>query len=253
MKNSTSWQELPIEIIKQGFTENRQFYECLICGREIEKGMIYKDGADLYEARRFMELHITRAHGSVFEYLIGLDKKATGFSEHMCKLLRCFYNRLPDAQIQQQLGIGSASTIRNHRFALKEKERQAKILMAVCELIRENEVSPDKYIEPHPTATMVDDRYKITLEENEKILKKYFPDGLDGRLTTFYIKEKCKLAVLRHIAGRFESGRKYTEKEVTAILKQVFDDHATLRRYLIEYGFMDRTSDCRSYWLMSAG
>jgi len=100
---------------------------------------------------------------------------------------------------------------------------------------------------------MVDDRYKITLEENEKILKKYFPDGLDGRLTTFYIKEKCKLAVLRHIAGRFESGRKYTEKEVTAILKQVFDDHATLRRYLIEYGFMDRTSDCRSYWLMSAG
>jgi len=251
MKNSTGWQELSIDIIKQGFTETRQFYECIICGREIEKGMIYKDGAEFYEARRFMELHITRAHGSVFEYLIGLDKKSTGFSEHMCKLLRCFYNRLPDAQIQQQLGIGSASTIRNHRFALKEKERQAKILMAVCELIRENEVSPEKYIEPHATATMVDDRYKITLEENEKILRKYFPDGLDGRLSTFYIKEKCKLAVLRHIAARFEPDRKYTEKEVDTILKQVFDDHTTIRRYLIEYGFMGRTTDCRNYWLMS--
>jgi len=252
MKNSSSWQELPIDVVKQGFNESRQFYECIICGREIEKGMIYKDGAELYEARRFMELHITRAHGSVFEYLIGLDKKLTGLTEHMCKLLRCFYNRLPDAQIQQQLGIGSASTIRNHRFALKEKERQAKILMTVCELIRENETLPTKYIEPHSTATMVDDRYKITLEDNDKILKKYFPDGLDGRLTTFYIKEKCKLAVLRHIATRFESGRKYTEKEVDAILKQVFDDHTTLRRYLIEYGFMARTPDCRSYWLMSA-
>ncbi|PKL49067.1 MAG: transcriptional regulator [Candidatus Riflebacteria bacterium HGW-Riflebacteria-2] len=253
MKSSISWQELPIDIIKQGFTEGRKFYECIICGREIEKGMIYKDGAELYEAHRFMELHITRAHGSVFEYLTGLDKKVTGLSEHMCKLLSCFYKRLPDAEIQNQLGIGSASTIRNHRFALKEKERQAKILMALCELIRENEAAPEKYLEPHPTATMVDDRYKITPEENGKILKKYFPDGLDGRLATFYIKEKSKLAVLRHIAARFESGRKYTEKEVDAILKQVFDDHTTLRRYLIEYGFMGRTTDCRSYWLMSAG
>ena len=252
MKNSISWQDLSIEIIKQGFTENRQFYECLICGREIEKGMVYRDADNLYEAQRYMELHISRAHGSVFEHLAGLDKKITGLSEHQCKLLRCFYERIPDAQIQQQLNIGSASTIRNHRFALKEKERQAKILMTMMELIRENEAAPVKYLAPHPTATMVDDRYKITPEENEKTLKKYFPDGLDGRLTTFYIKEKCKLVVLRHIAARFEPERKYTEKEVNAILKKIFDDYVTIRRYLIEYGFMGRTTDCSSYWLCAS-
>ncbi|EKD81449.1 MAG: Transcriptional regulator [uncultured bacterium] len=249
MKNSNSWSDLSIDTIKRGFSENRQFYECLICGREIEKGMIHKDAGNLYEAQRFMELHIARAHGSVFEYLVSLDKKITGLSEHQCKLLRCFHDRVPDAQIQQQLNIGSASTIRNHRFALKEKERQAKILMTMMELIRENEEAPVKYLAPHSTATMVDDRYKITPEESEKTLKKYFPDGLDGRLTTFYIKEKCKLVVLRHIAGRFEPARKYTEKEVNAILKTVFDDYVTIRRYLIEYGFMDRTIDCSSYWL----
>jgi len=249
MNRSINWSDLPIESIKRGFTENRQFYECLICGREIEKGMIYRDAANLYEAQRFMELHITRAHGSVFEYLVSLDKKITGLSEHQCKLMRCFYDQVPDAVIQQQLSIGSASTIRNHRFALKEKERQAKILMTMMELIRENENAPVKYLAPHSTATMVDDRYKITPEEYDKILKKYFPEGLDGRLTTFYIKEKCKLAVLRHIATRFEAERKYTEKEVDTILKLVFDDHTTIRRYLIEYGFMDRVTDCTSYWL----
>jgi hypothetical protein len=70
MKKSTEWAELPLETIKQGYRENRQFYECLICGREVEKGMIYKDGDGLYEARRYMELH-----GSVFAYLVGLDKR----------------------------------------------------------------------------------------------------------------------------------------------------------------------------------
>jgi len=26
-------------------------------------------------------------------------------------------------------------------------------------------------------------------------------------------------------------------------------DHATLRRYLIEYGFLERTQDCGTYWV----
>lgn len=249
MSKPISWSDLPIESTKRGFSENRRFYECLICDRKIEKGMIYKDAENLYEAHRFMELHITRAHGSVFEYLISLEKKITGLSEHQCQLLRCFHAQIPDTEIQQQLGIGSASTVRNHRFLFKEKEKQAKLLMTIMELIRENENAPVKYLTPHSTATMVDDRYKITPKEYDKILKKYFPDGLDGRLATFHIKEKCKLAVLRHIATRFEAERQYTEKEVDTILKLVFDDHTAIRRYLIEYGFMDRVMDGSSYWL----
>ena len=47
---------------------------------------------------------------------------------------------------------------------------------------------------------------------------------------------------------QFEPGRTYTEKEVNGILRDIFDDYVTLRRYLIEYGFLERTRDCRTYW-----
>ncbi len=185
----------------------------------------------------------------MFSALIALGKKSTGLSEHQVELLKRFYARIPDEQIQKELSIGSKSTIRNHRFVLKEKERQARIFMTLMQLIRDNETNPGKYIKPHSTATMVDDRYKVTVAESEKLLKKYFPDGLDGPLKTFRMKEKAKVVVLRHISQRFEPQIKYSEKQVDEILKAVFADHVTLRRYLIEYGFLDRTQDCSQYWL----
>lgn len=251
MKKPVDYLECPLEELRRGFSEDKYFLTCLICGREIEKGQIYRDGELFYEAPRYMDLHISRAHGSVFDHLISLDKKTTGLSEHQCELLKRFYRGLPDQQIQKELEIGSQSTIRNHRFALREKERQARIFMTIMELIREKENQPVRYMQPHQTATMVDDRYKITVEENEKILRKYFPDGLNGQLTTFHLKEKSKLAVLRHIAGRIESGRIYNEKEINEVLKTVYSDYVTIRRYLIEYGFLDRKPDCSAYWLRS--
>jgi hypothetical protein len=101
----------------------------------------------------------------------------------------------------------------------------------------------------HKTARMVDDRYNVTLEESEKALKKYFPSGTDGPLLKFDIKEKHKLIVLREIVKRFKSDCVYTEKEVNEILKPAFEDFAVLRRYLIEYGFMDRVPDGSQYWV----
>jgi hypothetical protein len=81
-------------------------------------------------------------------------------------------------------------------------------------------------------------------------LKQYFKEGPDGPLDSFPKKEKRKIAILKHIAGKFDASRKYTEKEVNAVLKAIFaDDYATLRRHLIEYGFMDRQGDGSLYWL----
>ncbi|WP_236719720.1 DUF2087 domain-containing protein [Neobacillus mesonae] len=33
------------------------------------------------------------------------------------------------------------------------------------------------------------------------------------------------------------------------MLKSIYADFATIRRYLIEYGFMDRSKDCMKYWV----
>lgn len=101
----------------------------------------------------------------------------------------------------------------------------------------------------HKTAMMMDERYAITSQESESILKRYFKEGLDGRLSEFPRKEKRKIIILHHLVQRFERGRQYTEQEVNEQLAAAFDDYATLRRYLIIYGLMDRQEDGRAYWV----
>lgn len=54
---------------------------------------------------------------------------------------------------------------------------------------------------------------------------------------------------LENTLHRFELSRKYTEKEVNQILKEANPDYVTLRRYLIDYGFLDRYNDGSSYWV----
>ena len=95
---------------------------------------------------------------------------------------------------------------------------------------------------------MVDERYVITEEENQKILENVFYSLEPLKLKVFSKKEKKKIVILRQVAAQFESGRTYTEREVNAILKEIWDDFATMRRYLIEYGYLDRTTDGSSYW-----
>jgi len=242
------WDASQLEL-KRGYIEENDYYICLLCGKRIEKGVVYPQNGLFYEAQRYMRTHIEEKHHSVFEHLINLDKKLTGLSDHQCSLLKLFYQGKSDSEVQNELGIGSSSTIRNHRFVLKEKERQAKIFLALMELLKENNKKTPEYVPPHKTAKMVDDRYKVTEDENSKIIKKYFIQGPDGPLKTFDMKEKNKLVVLREIVKHFEPKHIYSEKQVNEILKAVYPDFATIRRYLIEYGFMARKSNCSQYWL----
>jgi len=81
---------------------------------------------------------------------------------------------------------------------------------------------------------------------DKKVLHDY---TLNGRLMQFPTKEKKWLIVLRWLATRFEAGKHYTEKEVNAILTEIHADYATMRRNLVEYGFMRRERGGGDYWL----
>ncbi|MGE5474967.1 MAG: DUF2087 domain-containing protein [Ignavibacteriales bacterium] len=238
-----------LEELKSGYIQEKEQFICLICGKKIEKGIVYPEDGVFYEAERYMRMHIKNAHKSVFEYLINLDKKLTGFSEHQSRLLMLFYQGKTDKEVQKEMSIGSASTIRNHRFIIKEKERQAKITLALMELLKERDKHAPEFINPQKTARMIDDRYNITLEEKDEIIKKNFPFGTDGRIRTFDIKEKEKLVVLTEIAKRIDREQIYSEKQINEILKAFYDDYVILRRYMIEYGFLDRKPDGSEYWL----
>jgi hypothetical protein len=49
---------------------------------------------------------------------------------------------------------------------------------------------------------------------------------------------------------KFEANKKYTEKEVNAIINgfHTFGDQATLRRELVNMKLLGRKSDCSEYW-----
>ncbi|MFJ8248052.1 DUF2087 domain-containing protein [Peribacillus asahii] len=249
MDISDNFWNASLEELKRGYIQESDSYICLLCGEKIEKGIIYHHDETFYEAERYMRIHIENAHQSVFDYLIGLDKKLTGLTDHQNHLLRLFYQGKSDKEVQAEMGIGSTSTIRHHRFALKEKERQAKTFLAIMELLKEKDQHAPAFVPPHKTAKMVDDRYAVTEEEQKEITKKFLPEGINGRLKKFPPKEKQRLIILREITGRFEKDRIYPEKEINQILETIYDDYVLIRRYLIEYGFLERKSDGSQYWL----
>ena len=247
MTDNAFW-EASLEEMKLGYKEHTHSFECLLCGQHVEKGVIYPFEQKYYEAERFMRLHIEQQHGSVFAHLLQLDKKFTGLTEHQTTLLHLFYEGKSDKEVQQQLGIGSTSTIRQHRFALKEKERQAKTLLTLMMLLKEKDKHAPTFIAPHTNATMVDDRYAVTDVEQLAVLDKFLPDR-EGLLTRFPPKEKQRLVVLRAFMTRFEEGRTYAEKEVNDIIKTFWNDFTLVRRYLVSYGLMDREPDGSAYWV----
>jgi hypothetical protein len=69
-----------------------------------------------------------------------------------------------------------------------------------------------------------------------------------GRLVEIPRAPELRLELLRHVAERFEPGRTYREPEVNALLREVHDDHAALRRYLVDAGLLHRDDDGASYW-----
>jgi hypothetical protein len=86
--------------------------------------------------------------------------------------------------------------------------------------------------------------------ERQKLVAKHMPQG---RLVVFPLKEKARLAVIEHISRLFEPGTVYSEKQVDVILKGVADDHTKVRRYLIDYRFLDRKPDGSAYWTWEGG
>jgi hypothetical protein len=220
-------------------------YVCLICGSRAEEGRIYRIGEDYLEAERYLREHLASAHGSMLEYLLGLDKRHTGITEQQGELMRRFARGDEDKGIAVELGI-AASTVRNHRFALRERAKQARVFLAAMGILEAKEKGDQRFIPIRRSATMVDERYRVTEAEREKILSKYF---VGDKLREFPIKQKRKLVVLDRIAKAFESGPRYTEKQVNETILEFYGDYATIRRYLVEYGFIDREPDGSAYWV----
>lgn len=231
---------------KQGYTDNGDAWHCLFCDARYLKGDIYAFEGRLVEAGTAIRLHILEAHGSAFEVLIAEGKKRTGLTEIQSRLMTSFYQGLSAQDIAAQTHT-APSTVRYQRFSLREKARQARIFLALFELMEEKTKDQPKP-KIHKGATMVDERYMTTEEETQRIKDTFFTSMNPLVLKTLSSREKKKIVILRVISGQFEEGKRYHENEVNEILKPIYGDFVTIRRYLIEYGFMKRTKDGTEYW-----
>lgn len=80
-------------------------------------------------------------------------------------------------------------------------------------------------------------------EDEETVLRTFFRNG---RLTEIPAKASKRRIVLERVALEFVPGVRYPEKEVNAIVGRFFTDHASLRRYLVDEGFLARERGI--YW-----
>ena len=73
----------------------------------------------------------------------------------------------------------------------------------------------------------------------------------DGSLKSIPARSAKKIEVLRKIAMSIKPEKIYPEKELNEELAKFHNDTASLRRYMIEFGIMERDKQS-NYWLTRA-
>lgn len=96
-------------------------------------------------------------------------------------------------------------------------------------------------------------RRRPTLEgatpEQEAVVRNFVT--AEGRLRALPAREAKRRLVLEWVAARLEPGRRYAERELNGSLLEIFDDAASLRRFLVDEGFLAREAGV--YWRVDGG
>jgi hypothetical protein len=231
-----------------------QSFSCMFFGRSYEKGLIYRREDQLLEAEKAMQLHIRDEHGSVFNALLSAGKEITGITEAQRQVLELLYEGKSDEEVARLTGGKAASTVRNYRFQLRKKRKEALIQSAILELFESEpgcgSEAREAFYRFSSPLSVHDDRTMVTKKEAENIIGKYLKvdsGGVVAELLRWPKKQKEKLVILDRIALCFETGKEYAEKEVNSILSGMTEDYVTIRRYLIDYGLLERQPGGTAY------
>lgn len=93
-------------------------------------------------------------------------------------------------------------------------------------------------------------KYEITQKDIDEALLKHIESLDPFKLKVFPSKEKKKYVLLGFMIELFDKNKTYSEQEINEILKPIYEDYAIIRRYLVDYNFLDRTDNGRSYWVV---
>lgn len=231
--------ECSLEEIKRGFIEEETCYTCLLCGEHFEKGGIYTFSGRLYEGSKAIAMHIQQEHESMQSFLLQLKANSMGISELQLQLLNFFSNGLTDKEIAEFLGV-SGSTIRNHRYKLRERERQNKLFLALMQSLGDDGIGSTRGVYEIESGL-------VSEKEKKRILDRYMTEL--GTLKSYPHFEKSRRVVLEAVLDKFSIGRPYSEEEIKEILSGIYSDYQLLKNELMAYDYLNRTNTGAIYWV----
>jgi hypothetical protein len=140
-------------------------------------------------------------------------------------------------ELAEMLGV-SAPTVSHHLFRLK-----------AADLVRIERDGPFAYYSLnlqrlHALSSRLLPSATLPKDERERTLATFF---VGGRLLRLPSSAKRRRWVLEAVATRLEAGRTYQERDVSALLRPIFEDVASLRRALVDEGLVQRERD--RYWI----
>ncbi|EPH95642.1 hypothetical protein D920_02372 [Enterococcus faecalis 13-SD-W-01] len=232
--------EWTLQQIEAGYQKQKNSFVCNYCGQN------FVDEGENPEKQ--IKEHIQEIHQGNGYQLIHADTKYNTLTEVQKKLLEAFLQGKKDKEIAEEMGI-TPSTVRHQKFTFREKYKQAKFYMAMYQQVFASKSSSENLLAVPDKMNKVDERFFITEEEYDIAIRKYF-DFSQGKVVLKQLPrgQKKVITVLNRIIEEFEKDRHYTAKETDEILSSIYLDYVLLRRYLVDYGFLSRTVDGRSYW-----
>lgn len=154
--------------------------------------------------------------------------------------LRVFAAVVLGARTPAEVGTATGLAVRPVMAALRRLE-QGELVRSVEGALVATEAAFKDALREHGTPDAPEpldpDRHKAA------VLRTFVIDGRVPHLPAAWAKRRI---VLEHIVAVFEPGVKYPEKDVNAILQAWNDDHAALRRHLVDEGLLDREGGL--YW-----
>ena len=118
------------------YDESHRVYTCLFCGEIFEEDLVYKCEEQLCTAKKAVEMHIIKEHGSPFDFLIGLDKKYTGLTDRQKEILEIIFSESDNKLVAEKMETTPA-TVRSYKFKMRENLRQSKVYLALFYLIEQ--------------------------------------------------------------------------------------------------------------------
>ncbi|MDT6980644.1 DUF2087 domain-containing protein [Levilactobacillus zymae] len=230
--------KLTLADLQRGWTLVEQRPSCLYCELTWPAGT----------AATTIQQHLATAHGGALTALIDTDSRYNTLTAKQRDLLKAFATGIKDRELAEQTGV-SAATIRHQKFTFREKAKQAKLYLATYQAVFAQTDPHERLLDVPQHPQDPDDRWLITEDESAKILQRYFDFTHDPlQLKRWPKKQKAVIVILTRIIDEIPAHQQFTEPQINAYLRPIYFDYPMVRRFLIEYHFLQRTPDGTAYW-----